>query len=361
MIKMNLNPQDFKPLFHGIITASFLNCEIFGRTSLARNKIVILYTNGLWSTFIDREGEEKCLQEGVRIFSNPQEYQKVSTALRHHIDHAQKHILSKYSQIPEKMTKEEFVSVVQFLENYWYWYGFTEFPHHNLAFQKKEENPVITPHLHDLYEAKVEGRKVMSQFFFLNGVIPNIVCYFSRKYFHDDDSARYLSYQEILDLFDGEKPNMENILKRKECIALLSQEGEISEIPEREAGILVQSLLPTKMQDSVTGTIANKGKVTGKVVIAPMFNDMSLVQKVFDRMEDGAILIAQTTSPELMALCSRAKAIVADQGGLMSHAAVVSRELGIPCIVGTNYGTKIFKDGDLVEVDAEKGTVRKIP
>jgi pyruvate,water dikinase len=47
-------------------------------------------------------------------------------------------------------------------------------------------------------------------------------------------------------------------------------------------------------------------------------------------------------------------------GGLMSHAAIVSRELGIPCIVGTKIATKELKDGDLVEVDADKGIVRKI-
>ena len=45
---------------------------------------------------------------------------------------------------------------------------------------------------------------------------------------------------------------------------------------------------------------------------------------------------------------------------MTSHAAIVSRELGIPCVVGTKTGTKAFKDGDLVEVDADKGIVRKI-
>jgi len=55
-----------------------------------------------------------------------------------------------------------------------------------------------------------------------------------------------------------------------------------------------------------------------------------------------------------------AKAIVTDEGGLSCHAAIVARELGVPCIVGTKIATKVFKDGDLVEVDADKGIVRKI-
>ena len=53
-----------------------------------------------------------------------------------------------------------------------------------------------------------------------------------------------------------------------------------------------------------------------------------------------------------------ASAIATDEGGLTCHAAIISRELKIPCIIGTKISTKVLKDGDLVEVDAEKGVVR---
>jgi len=56
----------------------------------------------------------------------------------------------------------------------------------------------------------------------------------------------------------------------------------------------------------------------------------------------------------------KAGAIVTDEGGITCHAAIVSRELGIPCVVGTKIVTKVFKDGDLVEVDANKGLVKKV-
>ncbi len=56
----------------------------------------------------------------------------------------------------------------------------------------------------------------------------------------------------------------------------------------------------------------------------------------------------------------KASAIVMDMGGLTCHAAIISRELGVPCIVDTNNATKVFKDGDFVEVDATKGTVKKV-
>ncbi len=56
----------------------------------------------------------------------------------------------------------------------------------------------------------------------------------------------------------------------------------------------------------------------------------------------------------------RASAIVTDEGGITCHAAIVSRELGIPCIIGTKSGTRLIPDGAKVEVDAAAGTVRKI-
>ncbi|MBI2356338.1 MAG: hypothetical protein HYV13_03995 [Candidatus Doudnabacteria bacterium] len=77
-------------------------------------------------------------------------------------------------------------------------------------------------------------------------------------------------------------------------------------------------------------------------------------------MKPGEILVAPMTSPDYIVAMRKAKAIVTDVGGLMSHAAVVSRELGVPCIVGTKIATKVLKDGDLVEVDASKGIVRKV-
>ncbi len=62
----------------------------------------------------------------------------------------------------------------------------------------------------------------------------------------------------------------------------------------------------------------------------------------------------------MMSACEKAGAIVTDEGGLTSHAAIVSRELGIPCIVGSKSASHIFRDGDLIEVDAKCGVVRKI-
>lgn len=75
------------------------------------------------------------------------------------------------------------------------------------------------------------------------------------------------------------------------------------------------------------------------------------------RVKEGEVLLCAMTSPDYVPAMNRAAAIVTDEGGLLCHAAIVSRELEKPCIVGTKIATKILKDGDFVEVDANKGVV----
>lgn len=64
------------------------------------------------------------------------------------------------------------------------------------------------------------------------------------------------------------------------------------------------------------------------------------------------------TRPQTIVACKKAAAIITDEGGITCHAAIISREFKIPCIIGTKKATKVLKDGDMVEVDAEKGIVR---
>jgi len=78
------------------------------------------------------------------------------------------------------------------------------------------------------------------------------------------------------------------------------------------------------------------------------------------KFKKGNILITNNTTPEFVPLMRLAAAIVTEQGGITTHAAIVSRELGIPCVIGTKIATKVFKDGDVVEVDANTGMVKKI-
>ncbi len=101
------------------------------------------------------------------------------------------------------------------------------------------------------------------------------------------------------------------------------------------------------------GVCAQPGKAIGNVKIINNAKDLN-------KMKNGDILISKMTDPEIIAAMKKAGAVVTDMGGITCHAAIVSRELGIPCIIGTKYATKIFEDNNKVEVDADKGIIKKI-
>src|SRR3989344_1617553 len=104
--------------------------------------------------------------------------------------------------------------------------------------------------------------------------------------------------------------------------------------------------------DQVQGMVACRGNVEGVVKIIKVAKDL-------DNFESGQIMVAEKTQPKYVMAMAKAAAIVTDIGGITSHAAIISREFGIPCIVGTNNATKVLKDGDFVVVDAILGTVQK--
>lgn len=109
--------------------------------------------------------------------------------------------------------------------------------------------------------------------------------------------------------------------------------------------------------ETLKGSIARSGVATGPVLKVRWGED---VQEALAKAPKDFILVAGQTRPQLMPLIRKAVAIVTDEGGITSHAAIVSRELGIPCIIGTKHATDVLENGDTIEVDAHKGEVRRI-
>ena len=105
--------------------------------------------------------------------------------------------------------------------------------------------------------------------------------------------------------------------------------------------------------DIIKGVVAMNGLARGRAKI--VFNSEQL-----NKVKTGDILVAPMTTPNYLSALKRAAAFVTDEGGITCHAAIVAREMKKTCIIGTKIATKVLKDGDLVEVDAKKGIVRKL-
>ena len=100
----------------------------------------------------------------------------------------------------------------------------------------------------------------------------------------------------------------------------------------------------------VKGLAASPGIGSGKVKVIFSVDEL-------DKIKEGDVLVTTMTNPDMVPAMKRASAIVTDEGGMTCHAAIVSRELGIPCVVGTGNATEVLKDGMEVTVDGTRGVV----
>jgi phosphohistidine swiveling domain-containing protein len=172
---------------------------------------------------------------------------------------------------------------------------------------------------------------------------------------HQD--ALYLSIDELREGFVSKLAVSQNELEqRKTGMAYLMVDRELLVFFGEDAHKLANDLKIFEEPPQVTeleGSVANMGLVRG---IVKVVHDISELGKV----EDGDILVASMTTPEFVPAMERAAAFVTDEGGITCHAAIVSREMDVPCIIGLEIVTKVLKDGDFVEVDANNGIIRKL-
>jgi pyruvate,water dikinase len=108
-----------------------------------------------------------------------------------------------------------------------------------------------------------------------------------------------------------------------------------------------------KDSNIIKGSPAFSGKVRGNVL-----NLMETKIDKTNKIPTETILVTSMTHPDDVPLIKKSKAVVTDEGGILSHAAITARELKIPCVIGTKFATKMLKNGTLVEVDADAGVVR---
>lgn len=166
--------------------------------------------------------------------------------------------------------------------------------------------------------------------------------------------AQYYLPQELESALLKDKPVKREILERRYSLSLAYWHGKEVNILAGKAGekFLNRFLKGKKSEIKyLTGIIASTGKYSGVVKVLRSAAEAG-------KVNDGDILVTAMTSPDYISAMRRSGAIITDEGGVMCHAAIVSRELGVPCVVGTRNATEILRDGDVVEVNANHNSVR---
>ncbi|OHA22965.1 MAG: hypothetical protein A3B98_02905 [Candidatus Taylorbacteria bacterium RIFCSPHIGHO2_02_FULL_43_55] len=196
-------------------------------------------------------------------------------------------------------------------------------------------------------------------YYCLEGLLKEIGSRFSLSL----EETRFLSikdYESMLARSGADKTNWGSLARSHKSHSLqISDEGQTEIWTGEDADRVMKKVkwkegsVESSQSDEIKGQPAFKGQAKGRVKIINTVQELA-------KMHSGNVLVSHMTNPDIVPAMKMAVAIVTDLGGITCHAAIVARELRKPCIIGTKIATKVLKDGDLVEVDAEKGIIKKI-
>jgi len=165
------------------------------------------------------------------------------------------------------------------------------------------------------------------------------------------------NYVEVLKIEDLDYPPTVFEMRRRWQKYICTSDGysKIETLQEyaRRHHYIFEEEKPNRIKNGLRGSAANLGQAQGRVKLVFSQRDLSKVKL-------GDIIVSPMTTADMMPAIRKAAAIVTDEGGLLCHAAIVSRELNKPCLLATKAATKILKDNDLVEVDVYKKIVKKL-
>lgn len=170
----------------------------------------------------------------------------------------------------------------------------------------------------------------------------------------DSTLLAYMTRDELDAYFrNNSLPPVSDLKKRrKKTIVLGTPTGYVC-LTGTDADLIESYLYRTKSEsaDRIIGVSAYRGQVTGttRIVLDP---------SSAGEFKEGDILVTGMTHVDYLPLIKKSSAIVTDAGGVLSHAAIIARELRKPCVIGTNNATRILHGGDLIEVDADNGEIR---
>jgi len=194
-------------------------------------------------------------------------------------------------------------------------------------------------------------RDMMKHFYYIFSILHEFAKRFNVKY----GDLSYLTISELVDFTDGKiKIESLDLDKRRKKTIIIFQENSSETFIHGDDAERISGLAMHKGNE-IKGNVASKNKDNIVRGIARIIKNPAK-----ENFNSGEILVTSMTRIEYVPLMKKAQAIVTDEGGIACHAAIVSRELGVPCIIGTKVATREIKTGDEIEMDMKTGKVKII-
>ncbi len=355
---MNLNrakPEFYKKCFTFQYLGDLLSYYFL--SNYRKIDFLVIYENEQWRSFIPLAIMERTLKQGRRIWADKNNFKKYHDGFKSVIKECQAYL--KKARKLKDVSAKDWIDLQRIIDKLYSYYEKTEFFFADSGYQNT--NPLIDKHMLIVGHIKLNGRQC------LNDLLINTLYEYAEKtaiqFNLNTDDVKFYSSADILNLFRGGNAISEKAVeKRKKSYVLYCNNKKIYELNTADAKKILERF---KEQDyskikEFKGVVACKGVAKGnvRVVLADYRADYRKFENQIHAMQDGEILVTETTSPEFVPAMKKAAGVITNQGGLGSHAAIVSRELNVPCIVGTQNATDILKTGDFVELDAVNNVIK---
>lgn len=323
-----------------------------------KENVLVFYKKNIIHAYHLDDMEIKAGEKGYKFFSdksNVISYKKQAGKVRNLI----KKVMDDYKKIKiNELTgdelKEKVFESIGFLNFYSNIYSKTEpFVLSKIEANEKKYKKLIK----ELGNIRLTLRKEGEPLFYnLFGIFLREV---AKRFCLKEADLFFYKFDELTRLFDGRKIKKSIIEERKKGYALICLKDKKVLLTDKKFKILYKDIVLLKPKTNhLTGRTAMTGKARGKARVI-LHNKRSIIKEVIS-FRKGEILVTEMTRPDTVLACEKAIAIITDEGGITSHAAIISRELKIPCVIATKIATQLLKTGDLVEVDADKGFVKII-
>lgn len=326
--------------------------KIFGEDTL------IIYRKSVIHAYNLNDREIKAARYGYRFFTNKDNLRKYQAKAKE-IQNSIKAILIEYQDVKFKKIsnaelKRRFLDIIRFLHYYTNIYCQTEpFFLTKIDAEEFKYKDLIKKLGKLRFTLREQGESI---FYILIGLLLKEA---GKRFGSKMIDLFFYTYDEIIELFNGRKVRKDIIAKRKKGYALISLKNrKILLTGKKFEKLYKEIVIQTKKVKELSGQTAMKGRVRGKIRV--ILHNKRNISKEVAKFRKGEILVTEMTRPDTVLACRKAAAIITDEGGITSHAAIISRELKIPCVIGTKTATQVLKDGDLVEVNKVKGIVRII-
>lgn len=348
-----------------VVGLNFMFADLLSHGFGYLHPLFICNKDEFWQYF-PKERMEYAAKYGYRWLNSPTGFSKYHNEFT--IFH--KNAIAQLTNILEnRLTTQSVRAFFSLIYDYFTFYSKMDFQFTNLTYLYVNDNVVIAKNLRRLSRFKDVARVWVNHVSINDDcLLSKLLCKISHQFKISRDDLGFYKIAEIIALFDTKNsPQLEDIKMRSECSIVINNGLSTKYMwGEHAAHFIshVEKIRQSRENATIAGQVANRGAnryVTGTVCLINVdYSNLQEMEKSILHMKKGHILVSEFTAPELIMACSKALAIVTDMGGMLSHAAIVSRELGIPCVVGTEHASRSLTNGESINIDLDLGIIEKL-